>query len=62
MYFVQMVPDRRNVFITYVRHKQQEFSSSAIKRLDAYDIIIDVRDAKLLIVVLWCRNRDNLAK
>jgi hypothetical protein len=48
-----------DVVIVEVRHEQQTFSTTAIKRLDARNK--DVRDVELFIVVLWCRKRDSWA-
>jgi hypothetical protein len=60
IYFVQSVPNSWNAVSAKVRHEQQMFSASAIKRLDAHNG--GVRDNELLLIVLRRRNQDDWAK
>jgi hypothetical protein len=57
MYLVQPVLNKWNVVIVEVRHGQQIFPTSAIKRLDAHNR--DKRDVEFFIAILWRRNRDS---
>jgi hypothetical protein len=59
VYLVQPMINKWNVVIVEVRHVQQIFPTLTSQLLDAHSI--DVGDIEFLIVVLWCRNRDNMA-